>query len=143
MGITEIRTYIDKKYNVKLFYPAFFVADTTGAGTAHFYYSLHYSNVSLKLSVDTNTVNRHVEKAVDHLISNSDSPITCLDKGKDFYLVKGRGGYSGSFLSKCFLVDNNWIEYTLSYKDDYEGVIDRLISLMKEWEPRELSIRKQ
>ena len=35
-----MRTYIDKKYNAQLFYPAFFdVVDTCGTGSASFNYN--------------------------------------------------------------------------------------------------------
>ena len=133
LDITEMRTYIDKKYNVKLFYPAFFdVVDTCGTGSASFNYKLDYSSeVSLKLAVDSNILNRDVEKALDYIIDRSDSSTICLDKGNDFYIVKG-----SSFLGKSFLVNNNCIGYTLSYDEDCEEEIGRLITLLKDWNPR-------
>lgn len=139
LDITEMRTYIDKKYNVKLFYPAFFdVVDTCGTGSASFNYKLDYSSeVSLKLAVDSNILNRDVEKALDYIINRSDSSTICLDKGNDFYIVKG-----SSFLGKFFLVNNNWIGYTLSYDEDCEEEIGRLTTLLKDWNPRGKSIIK-
>jgi len=139
LDITEMRTYIDKKYNVKLFYPAFFdVVDTCGTGSASFNYKLDYSSeVSLKLAVDSNILNRDVEKALDYIINRSDSSTICLDKGNDFYIVKG-----SSFLGKSFLVNNNWIGYTLSYDEDCEEEIGRLTTLLKDWNPRGKSIIK-
>ena len=139
LDITEMRTYIDKKYNVKLFYPAFFdVVDTCGTGSASFNYKLDYSSeVSLKLAVDSNILNRDVEKALDYIINRSDFSTICLDKGNDFYIVKG-----SSFLGKSFLVNNNWIGYTLSYDEDCEEEIGRLTTLLKDWNPRGKSIIK-
>ena len=139
LDITEMRTYIDKKYNAQLFYPAFFdVVDTCGTGSASFNYKLDYSSeVSLKLAVDSNILNRDVEKALDYIINRSDSSTICLDKGNDFYIVKG-----SSFLGKSFLVNNNWIGYTLSYDEDCEEEIGRLTTLLKDWNPRGKSIIK-
>ena len=128
----EIKYYIDKKYNVKLFYPDFIhIADTSKAGAACFKYMCLYSKVYLEQSVDTNLFKTNVEKAVIYLIYLTDSTAVCLDRGEDWYLAKGK-----SFLRKSFLIDGNWIEYTLSYTKDCEEVIGRLIDLMKEWEPR-------
>ncbi len=135
LDITEIRTYIDKKNNVKLFYPAFFEAvDTSGTGSASFIYKLDYrSEISLKLAVDSNILNRDVEKALNYIINRYDSSVICLDKGHDFYIVKGN-----SFLRKAFLINNNWIGYTLSYDADCEEDIGRLITLLKDWNPSEI-----
>ena len=144
LDITEMRTYIDKKYNVKLFYPAFFdVVDTCGTGSASFNYKLDYSSeVSLKLAVDSNILNRDIEKALDYIIDQSDSSTICLDRGNDYYIVKGNSFLGKSFYRKSFLVNNNWIGYTLSYDEDCEEEIARLITLLKNWNPRGKSIIK-
>lgn len=144
LDITEMRTYIDKKYNVKLFYPAFFdVVDTCGTGSASFNYKLDYSSeVSLKLAVDSNILNRDIEKALDYIIDQSDSSTICLDRGNDYYIVKGNSFLGKSFCRKSFLVNNNWIGYTLSYDEDCEEEIARLITLLKNWNPRGKSIIK-
>ena len=127
----EIKYYIDKKYNVKIFYPDFMnIADTSKAGAAHFKSS--YSDMSFELSVDTNLFKSNVEKAVNYLVYITDSATTCLDKGENSYLAKGK-----SFLQKGFLMDNNWIEYKMSYNKNHEEIIGWLINLMKQWEPRE------
>ena len=136
MDITEMRTYIDKKYNAKIFYPAVFHAeDTCGTGTAHFRYFSSIFEVSLKLAVDTNIVYRNVEEAVTRRLNNSDSTTICLDRGKDYYLIEDKGKFN-SFLCKSFLIDNHWIGYTLYYDNKCEEIIGRLINLMKEWDPR-------
>ena len=144
LDITEMRTYIDKKYNVKLFYPAFFdVVDTCGTGSASFNYKLDYSSeVSLKLAVDSNILNRDIEKALDYIIDQSDSSTICLDRGNDYYIVKGNSFLGKSFYRKTFLVNNNWIGYTLSYDEDCEEEIVRLTTLLKDWNPRGKSIIK-
>ena len=144
LDITEMRTYIDKKYNVKLFYPAFFdVVDTCGTGSASFNYKLDYSSeVSLKLAVDSNILNRDIEKALDYIIDQSDSSTICLDRGNDYYIVKGNSFLGKSFYRKTFLVNNNWIGYTLSYDEDCEEEIGRLTTLLKDWNPRGKSIIK-
>ena len=144
LDITEMRTYIDKKYNVKLFYPAFFdVVDTCGTGSASFNYKLDYSSeVSLKLAVDSNILNRDIEKALDYIIDQSDSSTICLDRGNDYYIVKGNSFLGKSFYRKSFLVNNNWIGYTLSYDEDCEEEIGRLTTLLKDWNPRGKSIIK-
>lgn len=136
MDSTEMRTYIDKKYNAKIFYPAFFYEkDTSGIGSAHFIYLGSQLDVSLELDVDTNIVWRNVEEAVTRQVDNSDSTVMCLDRGKDYYLIKDRGD-SYSILRKSFLIDNHWIRYTLSYDNKCEKIIGRLINLFKEWDPR-------
>ncbi len=128
----DIKYYYDKKYDVNIFYPSsFHIADTSKVGKAHFDYSDIEFQVSLKLTVDSNILNRDVEKEVVYMIDKSDPTVTCLEKGKDYYLVIGN-----SFYKKCFLIDNNWIGYTLSYTKDCEGAIDRLVDLIKEWDPR-------
>lgn len=138
MDNTEMRTYIDKKYNAKVFYPAIFHAeDTSGIGTAHFRYLSSLLHVSLELEVDTNIVYRNVEEAVSRRVDNSDSTTICLDRGKDYYLIKDKGEFD-SFLCKSFLIDNHWIGYTLYYDNKCEEIIGRLINLMKEWDPRKL-----
>ena len=144
LDITEMRTYIDKKYNAQLFYPAFFdVVDTCGTGSASFNYKLDYSSeVSLKLAVDSNILNRDIEKALDYIIDQSDSSTICLDRGNDYYIVKGNSFLGKSFYRKTFLVNNNWIGYTLSYDEDCEEEIGRLTTLLKDWNPRGKSIIK-
>lgn len=126
----KIKTYIDKKYNVNIFYPSsFHMADTSKAGMAYFANSITDYKVSLRLIVDSINSNRDVEKAV--AMDMADTTIICLEKGNDFYFVKGN-----SFYKKCYLIDNNWIRYILFYREECEGAIDRLVGLIKEWDPR-------
>ena len=68
--------------------------------------------------------------------------IVCLDRGYDYYIVKGNSFLGKSFYRKTFLVNNNWIGYTLSYDEDCEEEIGRLTTLLKDWNPRGKSIIK-
>ncbi len=131
MDSAEIKYHYDKKYNVKLFYPDFFYVADTCAGSACFKYFNIEHRISLKMSISSSLVRSDVEKAVNYQIYLSDSSLICTERGDNYYIMKGIG-----CLKKCFLIDSNWIEYTLSYDRESEELIGKLIDLMKEWEPR-------
>ena len=131
MDSTEIKYHYDKKYNVKLFYPDFFYVADTCTGSACFEYFNIEHRISLRMSVASSLVRSDVEKAVNYQIYLSDSTATCIERGENYYVMKGR-----YYLKKCFLIDSNWIEYTLFYDEECEELIGKLIDLMKEWKPR-------
>ena len=132
---TEMKTYTDKVYGVKVQYPAFFnVLDTMEAGTARFSYPDKEIGVRLSMFAEPNVEGWTVKEAVKHL---TDSLTFCVKEGKDFFILKGTIGQesSGAYLEKCFLSGDNWIDYTLFYGTEYENAIERLKEMIRKWHP--------
>lgn len=132
----QLLTYTDKTYDVTIPYPDFFDAsDTTEAGTAHICYpSFRDKEIILTMFVEPNIEGWNIKEAVEQL---SDSANICLAEGKDFFIMEGKVDKKGHglFLEKCYLLDDNWIDYTVYYRADHKNAVGRLIDMVKEWEP--------
>ena len=132
---TKMITYLDKAYNVRISYPELFVATDTTPGTARFRFPNDSVNeIALTMLVEPNIEGWNIKEAVQNL---SDSLNVCIEEGKDYFIMTGKFSDNpcALFLEKCFLIDDNWIDYTLYYASDYEEAIERLANLVKEWKP--------
>lgn len=133
----DIRTYMDKDYNIEVSYPAFFaVCDTSEDGTARFYYpNEHIRNISLIMFVEPNIEGWTIHEAIGHL---ADSLNICKEEGTDYYIMEGRvnNDVRAQFYEKCYLLDGMWVNYTLYYAIEYKSAIGRLFDIVKEWSPR-------
>ena len=135
----KIITYLDKTYNVIISYPDIFVATDTTPGTARFRFPNDSVNeIALTMFVEPNIEGWNIKEAVQHL---SDSLNTCIEEGKNYFIMTGKfsDNPSALFIEKCFLIDGNWIDYTLYYVSYYEEATERLADLVKKWEPRKNS----
>ena len=138
MDTAKILTFIDKTYNVRVPYPSFFeVSDTSEAGTVRFYYpNISERKITLTMFVEPNVEGWTIKDAVEHL---SDSTTTCMGSNEYFFIMFGEGkeGNRGYYVEKCYLVDDNWFDYTLFYKPEYEEKdgIEKLMEMVMKWEP--------
>ena len=137
LNSAEIRTYLDKDYNIEVSYPAFFaVCDTSEDGTARFYYpNEHRRKISLVMFVEPNIEGWNIHEAIEHL---ADSLNICKEETEDYYLMEGgiSNDSRAQFYEKCYLIDDMWINYTLYYPVEDKSAIGRLFDLVKEWSPR-------
>ena len=136
IGSAKMITYLDQAYNVRISYPDFFVVTDTTPGTARFRFPNDSVNeIALTMFVEPNIEGWNIKEAVLHL---TDSLNTCIEEGKDYFIMTGEFSDNprALFLEKCFLIDGNWIDYTLYYVSYYDEAIERLANLVKEWEPR-------
>lgn len=127
----KMKTYVDKRYGVRVPYPDFFVADTSKAGTARFTYydKSQQMKVRLAMFVVPNVEGWSIKEAAEELC---DSVSVCQTVGKDYYIMYGSAeGFQ--YIEKCFLIDNNWIDYTVYFHDERE--VQRLIDTVLTWTP--------
>ena len=140
----EMRTYVDKDYNVEVSYPSFFaVCDTTENGTARFYFpNKQKGAVALIMFVEHNVDGWNIHEAVENL---SDSLNICREEGKNYYLMTGSVDESSRifFVEKCFLIDNKWYNYTLFYPAEFGGVMGRLRDTVKNWTPQPSTVKRK
>jgi hypothetical protein len=132
----EMKTYRDADYDVEVCYPDFFVVcDTAEDGTARFYYpNENKKEISLIMFVEPNIEGWNIHEAVENL---SDSMNICLEEGEDYFIFSSQSiGTRMCILEKCFLIDDQWIDYTLYYHLKYSNDIGRLVDMVKEWNPR-------
>ena len=131
----KLKTYIDKSYNVKVLYPEFFhISDTLEMGKACFRYYDVGTNGEFILSLTVNPLNKDwdIKKILDYKLGNCNaSSTTCLVQEKDYFILSGK-----RFVSKSVIVNNLWVEYNLSYNYRGEKAADRLVKLVKEWDPQ-------
>jgi hypothetical protein len=131
----KMLTYIDKTYGVKVQYPDFFDAsDTTEPGTARFHYiNGNRRDISLVMFVEPNIKCWNIADAISNL---SDSTTICMESTEDYYIMLGKlDNGRGSYVEKCFLIDNTWVNYTLYYKPQYEEMMGKLKEMIMKWEP--------
>lgn len=137
----EMKTYYDNKYDVVVYYPDFFVITDSMPGTARFRYpGDSVTTVALTMFVEPNIEEWNIEEAVYNL---SDSANVCKKVGENFFIISGKFSDAplAHYLEKCFLIDGNWIDYTLYYDAYNESAIERLYNMLLEWNPRPLLIR--
>lgn len=130
----QMLIYTDKTFHVTVPYPDFFDAsDTTEPGTARFYYpNKKDSKVRLTMFVESNVEGWNIKEAVHHL---SDSATRCLVSGEDYFILCGKMNASSSYIEKCYLVDDVWIDYAVYYNNKYEEDVRRLMEMIMKWNP--------
>ena len=138
----SIKVYKEKRYGVMAPYPDFFEVDTTSSPSAGRFNYPFIADDSINLStgigivmfVEENIEKWNIKEAVQNL---EDSATVCLGHGKDYFILSS---YMENYpiihsIEKCFLVNGNWINYTLYYDIRYENAVERLIKMVKEWQP--------
>lgn len=128
--------YYDKTFDVRIAYPDIFTEfDTLEAGTARFFYpSKESKEISLFMFVEPNVEKWSIKDAIFNI---SDSTTECLMEGENFYILTGELGNSPHvmYIEKCYLVGNNWIDLTLYYIPKYKDAVERIVELVKNWNP--------
>lgn len=127
----KMKTYVDRRYGVKVPYPDFFVADTSESGTARFTYldTSQQIEVRMVMFVEPNVEGWSIKEAAEEL---SDSVTVCRNIGDDYFIMHGRAeGFH--YVEKCFLADGNWIDYAVYFRNLDE--VERLINIVHEWRP--------
>lgn len=135
MESAEMKVYINKKYNVAVTYPDFFEADTVCADTTRFFYQKGKGHVvALSMFVEPNIEGWDVSEAVSHL---TDSVTDCLIEDKDFFVLFGKAAENSGalFMEKCYLIDDNWYDLTIFYREEISDAIERLINTVVYWKP--------
>ena len=137
-----IKDYYDKTFGVGIVYPDIFKEfDTLEAGTARFFYpSKENKELSLFMFVEPNVEKWSIKDAIFNF---TDSTTQCLMEGENFYLLTGELGDSPHvmYIEKCYLVGNNWIDLTLYYIPEYKNAVERIVELVKNWNPYPYLIR--
>ena len=131
----EWNTFVDKTYQVGVIYPDFFKADTTEAGTARFYYlDGNEKAVCLTMFVEPNVEGWNIERATLEL---TDSCSTCLEKGKDYFIMEGtfKEDPNCLFFEKCYLIGDKWVDLAVYYRVRYRDDIGKLFEIIKCWNP--------
>lgn len=132
----EWKTYVDKTYQVEVEYPDFFETDTVEAGTARFIcFDGENKIVQISMFVEPNVEGRTIEEAAKELC---DSFSTCLEVGKDYYIMEGclKDAPNYLFLEKCYLIGDNWYNLTVYYHVKYKDAIGRIQESVKGWNPK-------
>lgn len=132
----KIMEYHDRKSGAKLFYPDFFViADTNEDSTICFYYPDEpKKELALEFFVTPNVDRWSIKEAISEL---TDSVTQCIKEDKDFFILSGEfdENYHITFIEKCYLIDDIWVDFTFYYLPKHKPAVDRLIKLIKEWNP--------
>lgn len=128
------KSYHDKVYNVTVPYLDILDADTTETGTARFEYRFEKAYIRLVMFVESNIEGWNIKEAVDNLAVGSER---CLEETDKFFIMTGEmyeaPGYS--FMEKCFLVGDKWIDFTIYYPTDKADDVERFIDMVKKWNP--------
>ena len=135
-------SYVDKAFNVQISYPDFFAVCDTFPGTARFsYLNDSVNDIKMVLFVEPNVEGWDIAEAVGHL---SDSVNVCMSQGDDYFIMSGRLSESPSvlFLEKCFLIDGNWVDYTIYYNSSHEKVTGRLLDTVIKWNPKTANLTR-
>lgn len=126
-------TYTLKGCGASIAYPDFFEADTVEDDCARFTFKDDkVREVRLVVFVEPNVDNLSVKEA---MIALSDTSTVWLEEGSDFFTLAGtvdeRPGFS--FIEKCFLVDNKWVDFAIYYETKYEWAVRRLADSVLAW----------
>ena len=129
----QMLTYTDKTFHVTVSYPDFFDAsDTTKPGTARFYYpNKKDRKVTLTMFIEPNKEGWNIKEAVNHL---SDSATICMEYDSNFFTMFGKMEF-GSYIEKCYLVNDVWIDYAVYYDKEHEEDVGRLMEMIMKWNP--------
>lgn len=128
------KTYHDKVYNVTVPYLDIFDSDTTEAGTARFEYRFEKAYIRLVMFVEPNMEGWNIKEAVHNLSVGSER---CLKETDKFFIMTGEMSESPgySFVEKCFLIADKWIDFTIYYPTDKADDVERFIDMVKKWNP--------
>ncbi|MBQ5936401.1 MAG: hypothetical protein IJL50_00985 [Bacteroidaceae bacterium] len=127
----ELKIYTDSTYNVHVFYPSCFKVVKEEVGKARFQASFHEGRLDYCLKVDSINEGTNYYYNNEYYLSN-DSIIKCHARGNDYIVISGP-----YFIKKLFMVNNLYVEYKFNYSMSHEAkVSERLINIVKEWNPR-------
>lgn len=128
--------YYDRKSGSKLFFPDFFViTDTKEDSTVCFHYPDEpHKELMFEFFVTPNVDRWSIQDAISEL---TDSVTECIMEDKDFFILSGEfdASYHIMFIEKCYLIDDEWFDFTFYYLPKHKPAVDRLIKLIKEWNP--------
>ena len=135
INAAQEKNYHDKTYNVTVPYLDCFDADTAEAGTARFEYRYdEKTHIRLVMFVEPNIEGWNIKDAVSNLAVGSER---CLKETDNFFIMTGEmsDGAGYSFMEKCFLVADNWIDLAMYYPTNKENDVERFIEIVKNWNP--------
>ena len=130
----EMKTYVDEKSNVKIPYPAFFNKEDTKDGSPLFTYCDGETKViSMSLYVEVNHEGWDIEEAVEHL---TDSNTICLEMCENYFVLAGKMlGDNVFWLEKCYLINDQWMDYIVFFNPLYRRALKTLLEGVMDWNP--------